>query len=118
MPGLHAKFLKDVGEIANIRQYVESNAENSKLQAAFNEAVSSLSLFRDKHIRLATRYVILPSRSSSNSECSQAETRANNLKRRYAEGSRSELVGTGGTALVPFLRQSRDETKATAVHLD
>jgi indoleamine 2,3-dioxygenase len=116
MPGPHARFLEDVEAIANIRAYVDSHRDNLELLTAFNEAVSALSAFRDKHIALVTRYIIIPSRMAKP---------ANLIKRRdiasastemaFEKPQTQELVGTGGTKLIPFLRTSRDETSEAAV---
>ena len=97
MPGPHANLISDIESIANIRQYVVEHGDNAVLTAAYNAAVASVSDFRDQHIRIATRYVILPSRMASQEKPAQG------------------LIGTGGTKLVPFLRQARDETLAAAV---
>ena len=99
MPGPHANLITDIESIVNTRQYVVQHNANAELIAAYNAAVASVSDFRDQHIRIATRYVILPSRMAS-----QAAEKA-------AQGS----IGTGGTMLVPFLRQARDETLAATV---
>lgn len=116
MPGPHARFLDDVEAIANIREYVESHKNNIALLDAFNGAVASLSGFRDKHIALVTRYIIIPSRMAKP---------VNSIKRRdiasastmmaFEKPQTQELRGTGGTKLIPFLRTSRDETTEAGV---
>ncbi|KAF4551212.1 Indoleamine 2,3-dioxygenase-like protein 3 [Elsinoe fawcettii] len=112
MPGPHARFLDEVCEVANIREYVESQATDGELAVAFNEAIESLTLFRNKHLNLVSRYIILPSR--------QARPTGKELRQDLATAcsttvSGQELVGTGGTKLIPFLKQTRDDTSATAV---
>ena len=47
---------------AALRNYVDSHQNNVALLNAYNDAVVSLSGFRDKHIQIVTRYIILPSR--------------------------------------------------------
>ncbi|KAF2029117.1 Indoleamine 2,3-dioxygenase [Setomelanomma holmii] len=116
MPGPHARFLDDVEAVANIRSYVDGHRNNIELLTAFDEAVAALSGFRDKHIALVTRYIIIPSRMAKP---------ANLIKRRdiasastelaFEKPQTQELVGTGGTKLIPFLRTSRDETSEAAV---
>ncbi|KAF2124857.1 Indoleamine 2,3-dioxygenase [Dothidotthia symphoricarpi CBS 119687] len=116
MPGPHARFLDDIEAIANIRSYVDNHQDNTELLAAFNEAVAALSGFRDKHIALVTRYIIIPSRMAKpahnikRTDIASASTKISSEK-----GQTLELRGTGGTKLIPFLRTSRDETSETAV---
>lgn len=116
MPGAHARFLRDIEAIANIREYVEKNQENAELLAAYNEAVASLSGFRDTHIQLVTRYIILPSRMSNSQPEPGHMNLASSSKKLVSENnSTNGLVGTGGTKLIPFLRTSRDETGEASI---
>ncbi|KHN95177.1 Indoleamine 2,3-dioxygenase subfamily [Metarhizium album ARSEF 1941] len=89
MPGPHARFLADVSRVANVRQFVQDNRSNRQLCLAYDACLAMLSAFRDKHIAIVTRYIITPSREAR--------------------------TGTGGTALIPFLKQARDETGEPAV---
>lgn len=116
MPGPHARFLDDVEAIANIRSYVNSNQEETELLSAFNAAVAALSGFRDKHIALVTRYIIIPSRMKKPENQVKRRDIASASTKMVAEKPRTQdLVGTGGTTLIPFLRTSRDETSETKV---
>ncbi|KAL7770536.1 hypothetical protein CFE70_000473 [Pyrenophora teres f. teres 0-1] len=116
MPGPHARFLDDVQAIANIRNYVECHPENKDLLSAFNEAIAALSAFRDKHIALVTRYIIIPSRMGKPTTAIKRRDIASASTKMAAEKPKTqELVGTGGTKLIPFLRTSRDETSETKV---
>ncbi|KAF1832441.1 indoleamine 2,3-dioxygenase beta type [Decorospora gaudefroyi] len=111
MPGPHARFLDDVEAIANIRSYVDSHRDNTELLAAFNNAVAALSGFRDKHIALVTRYIVIPSRMGKPDTGFKRRDIASASTELVTHKSRTqELVGTGGTKLIPFLRTSRDET--------
>ncbi|KAH8725489.1 Indoleamine 2,3-dioxygenase [Phaeosphaeriaceae sp. PMI808] len=116
MPGPHARFLDDVEAIANIRSYVDNNRQDEKLLLAFNEAVTALSLFRDKHIALVTRYIIIPSRMRKPTNAiTRRDIASASTKMASEKPQTQELVGTGGTKLIPFLRTSRDETSETAL---
>jgi indoleamine 2,3-dioxygenase len=116
MPGPHAQFLDDVEAIANIRDYVNSHSDNTELLVAFNNAVAALSRFRDKHIALVTRYIIIPSRLGKPVTTVKRRDIASASTKLVAQTPRTqELVGTGGTKLIPFLRTSRDETSEAAV---
>lgn len=107
MPGPHRAFLEHVESISNIRQYASTNAD---VQVAYNEAVDELSRFRDIHIQIVTRYIINPSKKQG-----MAKNAGMNLAVASTNESTKSLHGTGGTALLPFLKQSRDETKGTAL---
>lgn len=117
MPGPHARFLEDVESIANIRSYVDSHQEDDALLSAFNNAVAALSNFRNKHIALVTRYIIIPSRMGKPASAIKRRDIASlSTKMAQEEPQTRELVGTGGTKLIPFLQTSRDETiEATVV---
>ncbi|KAJ4374756.1 hypothetical protein N0V83_001832 [Neocucurbitaria cava] len=116
MPGPHARFLDEVEAIANIRGYVDSHQDNIELLGAFNEAVAALSRFRDKHIALVTRYIIIPSRMGKpTGAIDRRDIASASTMLASQKPQTQELIGTGGTTLIPFLRTSRDETSAAAV---
>ena len=115
MPGPHGRFLDDVEAIANIRSYVEGLEENETLTTAFNDAVKALSVFRDKHIALVSRYIIIPSRLPKPEKSVIRRDIASASTKMALEAQTQELRGTGGTKLIPFLRTSRDETNETMV---
>ena len=125
MPGPHRKFLHDVEAVANIREYVESRRHNRALCVAYDACLAMLRALRDKHIQMVSRYIIVKSRESrshSRSISPRAAPQAINLatvKSRSsandARGSSKKLRGTGGTALIPFLKQARDETGEPAI---
>ncbi|PNS19199.1 Indoleamine 2,3-dioxygenase [Sphaceloma murrayae] len=112
MPGPHARFLDDVTEAANIRDYVASKPGSVALNAAYNDAVTALTLFREKHMQLVSRYIIVPSRippkDTRPARCDLAAASSTVARK-------DELVGTGGTTLIPFLKQTRDDTSASRV---
>ncbi|KAG9254791.1 Indoleamine 2,3-dioxygenase [Emericellopsis atlantica] len=115
MPGPHARFLVHVSRMGSIRELAllpPSTPGQHRLRAAYTAATEALAEFRNKHIQIVTRYIVLPSRQST----------SNGARRNLASSSSTqkttqELTGTGGTALIPFLKQSRDET-AFAGQLD
>jgi indoleamine 2,3-dioxygenase len=116
MPGPHKRFLDDIESIANIRSYVDSHQEDTELLQAYNEAVAALSRFRDIHIALVTRFIIIPARQGRPAQFAERNDIASMSTKMAAEkGQTQELVGTGGTKLIPFLRTSRDETKEATV---
>jgi len=62
-----------------------------------------LKLFRDKHIQIVTRYVVLQAKKTE--KMGSSSTLRSGLARK-----KKEERGTGGTSLLPFLKQCRDET--------
>lgn len=119
MPGPHRRFLQRVTEVANIRDYVESRPANKALSTSYDACLAMLRVFRDKHIQMVSRYIILKSRESR-SHSRSARSPASPQKMDLARGSRApdgkkNLRGTGGTALIPFLKQARDETGEPAI---
>jgi len=110
MPGGHRRFLEMIREVANIREYALTSVSGEEITGAYNGAVMSLGRLRDGHIRLVTRYIVTPARKSS----ANAVPGGLNLAV-ISTGKKDGLSGTGGTQLIPFLKQSRDETKNTAI---
>ncbi|KAI1463898.1 Indoleamine 2,3-dioxygenase [Daldinia caldariorum] len=114
MPGPHARFLNDVGAVANIREFVESRAASDRpLSIAYDACLAMLRAFRDIHIAIVTRYIVLPSRENrarSRSRSPQAIRNRVNLATASKNEEHKKVKGTGGTALIPFLKQARDET--------
>lgn len=112
MPGPHRRFLEYIKHTGSIRDFAMQpldTPEHIKLRNAYTNAVDTLSEFRTKHIRLVTRYIVLPSQQ-------EVSTQRQNLATASAQGHRDDqgLTGTGGTLLLPFLKQSRDETSDAA----
>lgn len=108
MPGPHRRFLEYLEQASSIRDAVRGSPESeTDLRAAYVACTEALGSFRDKHIQIVTRYIILPSK--------QAQPVTDNLRQNLASASSKnssdkELTGTGGTTLVPFLKEARDET--------
>ncbi|OTB02772.1 hypothetical protein M426DRAFT_61643 [Hypoxylon sp. CI-4A] len=119
MPGPHARFLNDVGAVANIREFVESRAASDRpLSIAYDACLAMLRAFRDIHIAIVTRYIILPSRENrarSRSRSPEAVRTRQNLATASKNEQHKKVKGTGGTALIPFLKQARDETGEPSV---
>jgi indoleamine 2,3-dioxygenase len=108
MPGPHRRFLTHIARMGSIRELAlqtPHTVEQERLQKTFSAATDALTVFRNKHIQIVTRYIILPSRQGNVIKGPQ-NLASSSLKK----GREEELTGTGGTTLVPFLKQSRDET--------
>ncbi|KAI0549842.1 indoleamine 2,3-dioxygenase [Xylaria curta] len=119
MPGPHARFLNDVSSIANIRDFVEARRDTDKpLSIAYDACLAMLRAFRDIHIAIVTRYIVLPSRANrarSRSRSPEVVRNRQNLATASRREESKNVKGTGGTSLIPFLKQARDETGEPAV---
>lgn len=123
MPGPHRRFLEMLTQVSNIRPYAMKHRSGSPVRDAYNTAVMTLGSFRDKHIQLVSRYIIMasktrpidnPQRRMETTNIATATTKAAGT----AEADKDVLYGTGGTDLIPFLRHTRDATKAAARYTD
>lgn len=119
MPGPHNRFLRDVAAVANIREFVESRAEsNVPLATAYDACLTMMRAFRDVHIIIVTRYIVNPSKKKharSRSKSPEAARNQTNLATASKKEKVGNVKGTGGTALIPFLKQARDETGEPAI---
>lgn len=129
MPGPHRRFLQAIESVANIREFVELNRKDAQLTVAYDACLAMLRALRDKHIQMVSRYIIVKSRESRSRSRSRVNpqspepvpTRGSGIASiRYDSGSATgqkpkKMRGTGGTALIPFLKQARDETGEPAI---
>ncbi|KAL2818488.1 Indoleamine 2,3-dioxygenase [Aspergillus cavernicola] len=117
MPGPHRRFLEMLSRNSNVRAFAMSSKLDSSARDAYNTAVMTLGVFRDKHIQVVTRYIImearLPPPETATSRLNLATMTSSKMKN--SDGNVVGGVnGTGGTDLIPFLKQTRDATKAAA----
>ncbi|KAI1488024.1 indoleamine 2,3-dioxygenase [Biscogniauxia mediterranea] len=127
MPGPHRRFLESVSRMASLRDFAmletSSSPEHRKLRQSFETAAKALGDFRHKHMQMVTRYIVIPSRKQTATVKEEEKERKEEMEDRRVNlatassgqlRQESELTGTGGTALIPFLKQTRDETYAAA----
>ncbi|KAK4131570.1 Indoleamine 2,3-dioxygenase [Trichocladium antarcticum] len=122
MPAPHRRFLQHVAEtypggmrqgVAELLEGGRLSVEQGRLQDAFQTATRTLAEFRNQHLQMVARYIIIPSRQPNGDQGVNLATASSRLKTESGAKmatSGGELTGTGGTALLPFLKQSRDET--------
>ncbi|KAL8638287.1 MAG: hypothetical protein Q9228_004553 [Teloschistes exilis] len=123
MPGPHRRFLEHISQVANIRDFVAMHRSDRGLSIAYDACLAMLRSLRDKHIQLVSRYIIVKSRESrSNSRSLSPRSAPQPIKNNIASATSTSaaspnknLRGTGGTALIPFLKQARDETGEPAI---
>ena len=127
MPSGHRNFLEAVTKVANIREYVMSHPDNIKLQDAYNACLEKLVLYRNTHVQIVSRYIVIPSRAAA--KCALPPNTEPGTAGRVPAAAADDAVpvkkekkkknvalGTGGTAPVEFLKQVRDETQKSLLH--
>lgn len=124
MPGPHARFLRAVEKVANIRAFVQENSHDHQLTVAYDACLVMLSALRDTHMQIVSRYIVIPSHAAKKAQAAKLEEKQTELAFRTkrvatrpekGEEKKKELRGTGGSSLIAFLRQARDETGEPAV---
>lgn len=126
MPGPHRRFLEHVSSVANIRDYVRSHRTDRDLCLSYDACLAMLRSLRETHIQMVSRYIIVKSRESRSDARSLSPRAAPNTHSqplnlaksssdKTQTGNSKDLRGTGGTALIPFLKQARDETVEPAI---
>ncbi|RMJ25372.1 indoleamine 2,3-dioxygenase [Aspergillus sp. HF37] len=113
MPGPHRRFLELLTKLTNIRAYVLAHEEHSGLRTSYNAAAMSLSRLRNTHMQLVARYIIVASKSKPAGDDSGRVNIATATSKK-SDPDRDEFQGTGGTSLMPFLKQTRDATRECA----
>lgn len=106
MPREHREFLQMIDDTSTIRSVVMANKSNGDLTLSYDACLAMLKLFRDKHIQLVTRYVVLQAKRAPS--MGSLQTLRSGLAKKKQDGAQER--GTGGTSLLPFLKQCRDET--------
>ena len=109
MPGRHREFLKQVASLPSIRSFVEKYPDDTKLCGAYDECLRQLRLWRGKHIAVVSKYIVQPARAEAKGQIN-GHLGTNGISDDFQAESGEQLQGTGGSALIPFLRQARDET--------
>lgn len=105
MPANHRRFLEALQEKANVRQFCLKHSGDYELSEAYDACLAMLKVFRDKHLSIVSRYIVVPAASATKRESANYKGLA-----KVVAPTKEALKGTGGTTLMAFLKQSRDET--------
>jgi len=124
MPAPHRRFLEYLEErytggmktaverlmaIGSGKSEKDVSKELEELRKAFQSSIKAMADFRSHHLQMVARYIIIPSRKRRECDGSKVNLATASSKQR-SDQDKTELTGTGGTALLPFLKQSREET--------
>ena len=136
MPAPHRAFLTHLGTHPHpVRELViENKHTRPALVEAYDKAISALKRLREKHMRVATLYIIQQARKPVTDELIRmgaaappAPTPSSGTGStgkqpldlsefiHEAEETDDEIRGTGGTALIKFLKMCRDNTNKTKI---
>ena len=116
MPGKHREFLQAVSKLPTIRSFVRKNMSDEALSSAYDDCIKQLRQWRSSHIAVVSKYIIRPARllqAAKDNVSPQAEDAASPS---FEATDGENLKGTGGSALIPFLKQTRDETMGVNNH--
>lgn len=113
MPEPHRRFLEDVSRMDSLKDLARQSAtsdEQRRMQRSFQAATAALAEFRSKHMQMVTRYIVVPSRRQQRGDTAVRNLASASLSTPTSQKQTTGLTGTGGTDLIPFLRQTREET--------
>ncbi len=117
MPREHRCFLADFAQIWNVHDVInaiEDPDTSEALRAAHLQATTAVVRFRSKHMQIVTRYIIVPSKRSAPPAGAEQDRRRRNLATWRTTSAEHTLIGTSGTQLMPFLKNTRQQTMTAA----
>ncbi|XP_007933258.1 indoleamine 2,3-dioxygenase 2 [Orycteropus afer afer] len=105
MPPSHKAFIEEMRSAPSLRKYILSSG-NGQLLAAYNQCMEALAELRSYHITMVTKYLIT------------AAAKAKVRRQTHLPGPPKALEerGTGGTAVLSFLKSVRDKTVESIIH--
>ena len=109
MPKSHRLFLDHLNSNPRPLRMFVMDKNDEALLSAFNRTVIALKEFRDAHMIIASLYILGPARRAAKRKLEVAEAGVGYKPRPQP------MKGTGGTELVKFLKDTRNQTKATVI---
>lgn len=94
MPRGHRRFLDDVETLPSLQDIAVASNVVKEVFDRLDQCRKALKAWRDKHIAIVTRYIMLPAQAAA----------------RNAGQKQGSVKGTAGSSPVTFLKQIRDET--------
>ncbi|KAE8141554.1 Indoleamine 2,3-dioxygenase [Aspergillus pseudotamarii] len=106
MPGPHRRFLQDVAKVADIRGFAQARQHSHPdVYTAYAGCLEMLGALRGRHLQIVAKYIISPSRKGNFQR--RMQQTAGHCRQ---EKEKISFLGTGGTDLVPFLKQTLQRT--------
>ncbi|XP_007178484.2 indoleamine 2,3-dioxygenase 2 isoform X4 [Balaenoptera acutorostrata] len=105
MPPSHRAFIEEIHSTPSLRDHILSSG-NSQLLTAHNQCVEALAALRSYHLAMVTKYLITAAPKAKGRRMSRLPGPPQALEER----------GTGGTAVVRFLKSVRDKTLEAILH--
>jgi indoleamine 2,3-dioxygenase len=103
MPQGHRDFLSAVERELNIGTFVRGQVRKESLRSAFSACLNALERFRNVHIQMVTKYVIIPAKKGRGT-----------YEQTTSSVSIAGANGTGGTQPIEFLKSVRDDVIHTS----
>ena len=107
MPREHRTFLELVAKLPSLREYVGARPDDQKLNRTYNGCLQELASWRSRHIGVVTTHIVTPSR---NEQREGRKPDPEEVTDGLSVQDESKLKGTGGSPLIPFLKQAKQET--------
>jgi indoleamine 2,3-dioxygenase len=107
MPGEQRDFISFVEGKASIGDFVgRVGGDQPTLLEAYNAVLEELARWRSKHIGVVTTHIVNQARKEM-----KAEVKAEEVTEGLSVRDEGDLQGTGGSALIPFLKGAREDTE-------
>lgn len=108
MPRKHREFLLTIKRNTCIKQFVlEKKGADNALTLSYDACLAMMKLLREKHLQIVTRYIVLQQKKEK--LLGSYSTARSGLSNPHTPWEK-EAKGTGGTSLLRFLKQCRDES--------
>ncbi|XP_077887379.1 indoleamine 2,3-dioxygenase 2 isoform X3 [Ictidomys tridecemlineatus] len=105
MPPSHKAFIEEIHSAPSLRDFILSSGHGHCL-TAYNQCLEALAELRSYHITVVTRYLVTAA----------ARARSRRLDHLPGPPQALEDRGTGGTAVLSFLKNVRDKTLEATLH--
>lgn len=116
MPAPHRRYLEHLTDVCHVRQFCLSHRDDAVLSEAYDACLAMLKAFRDRHLAIVSRFIVVPAAKARRNVDGGDDVKSEHKGLAKATTkTNAELKGTGGTHLMSFLKQSRDETGNMAV---
>lgn len=107
MPPVHRKLIEDISIQPSLKRFVQQQA-SGQLTQAFQNCVTKLLALRNYHISIVGRFITIPAARARQIRDQTFEVEEEIISKAPAV---LEERGTGGSSIMTFLKNVRNETK-------